>query len=441
MSNAATTVPTQTTSFRNQWPIIVLWATSLVSIMGNTLSAIAVPWFVLETTGSASRTGVSAAVTVIPLIIAMFLGGALVDRVSYKGLSVVSDLLSAVTVAAIPIFHFTTGLSFGGLLILMFVGAILDGPGGTAREAMIPPLSTLTGVSIERINANFGMIRAASGLFAAPFAGLMIAWLGPVDVLWFNAGTFVFSALMVLAFIPRFQRVGELGATFVGDVKAGMNYVASNRLIRTLILGALAINFLVAPMFGVAIPWFANQELQSVRALGVMMGGQALGALVGAYLFGRFASVLPRRTFLVAALLLIAVPLYPLTFATTLPVAVASLIVFGAGSGLVNPMLVTFLQLSTPSPLIGRVMGIFASGAMLAQPLGFLLGGLMITQFGYRDSMLSIAIGSTLVCVVLGLNRVLHQLDVLPTEPSAVEPDPGPRTVNAAARVSDARIG
>ncbi|HYJ13562.1 MAG TPA: MFS transporter, partial [Thermomicrobiales bacterium] len=388
MSSPITTPSVRPASIRRQWPIIVLWASSLVSIFGNTLTAIAVPWFVLETTGSASRTGITAAITVIPLIIAMFLGGALVDRVSYKGLSVMSDLASAVTVAAIPVFSFTTGLSFGGLLVLMFLGAMLDGPGGTARMAMVPPLSAATGVPIERINANFGMIQAASGLFAAPFAGLMIAWFGPVDVLWFNAGTFLFSALMVLAFIPRIQRVAEASASFLGDVRAGITYVMNQRLIRTLIFGALSINFLMAPMFGVAIPWFANQELQSVRSLGIMMGGEALGALVGAFLYGRFSGVVPRRTFLVAALLLIALPLFPLTFASTLPVAATSLAVLGMGSGMVNPMIVSFLHLSTPSALIGRVIGIFASGAMLAQPLGFLLGGVLISQLGYRESML-----------------------------------------------------
>jgi MFS family permease len=406
--------------------------------MGNTLTAIAVPWFVLETTGSASRTGITTAVTVIPLIVTMFLGGALVDRMSYKGLSVGSDLLSALTVAAIPIFYFSIGLSFGGLLALMFLGAILDGPGSTAREAMIPPLSAITGVPIERINANFGMIRAASSLFAAPFAGVAIAWLGPVDVLWFNAATFLFSALMILAFVPRFQRMGEISASFLGDVRTGTRYVTNSPLIRTLIGGALFINFLMAPMFGVAIPWFANQELHSVRSLGVMMGGQAFGALCGAFLYGRFSSQLRRRTFLVAALLLVAIPLYPLAFATTLPVAAASLVLVGAGSGMVNPMLISFLQLSTPPALIGRVMGIFASGAMLAQPLGLLLGGVMVAQLGYRESMLAIATGSTLVCAVLGLNRVLYLLDVLPEEPATVAPQQVAGPVLASTRGSDA---
>lgn len=170
-------------------PIRVLLLTSLVSILGNQLTGLAVPWFVLETTNSASKTGITAAVTVLPVVVATFFGGALVDRTGYRGLSVFSDLTSAVTVAAVPFFYLTTGLNFPGLLVLMFLGAILDAPGSTARQAMIPQLAQRSGIPLERINADFGMIGAASSLFAAPLAGLLIAWLGPVTVLWFNAGT------------------------------------------------------------------------------------------------------------------------------------------------------------------------------------------------------------------------------------------------------------
>lgn len=289
-----------------------------MSIFGNTLTALAVPWFVLETTGSASRTGITAAVTIIPIVIANFFGGALVDRTGSRALSIFADLVSAATVAAIPLLYLTIGLNFGGLLLLMFLGAVFDAPGHTARTAMVPPLSKITGVPLERINANFGMIAAASSLFSAPLAGILIAWLGPINVLWFNAGTFVFSSLAVLLVVPWLERPTPSGESFLADVRSGLDYVRNHALIRTLILGALAINFLFAPLFGVAVPYFANQELGSVRAFGIMLGGEGLGALAGADLFGRLEGRVKRRTFLVAALACLASPLLPLAFSTNL---------------------------------------------------------------------------------------------------------------------------
>jgi len=409
---------------RNRLPFLALFAANTVSIFGNALTSLAIPWFVLETTGSASRTGITAAVTIIPVVIAQFFGGALVDRVSYRALSIAADLASAATVATIPLLYLTTGLNFAGLLVLMFLGAILDAPGHTARTAMVPPLSKLTGIPLERINANFGMIAAASSLFSAPLAGVLVAWLGPMHVLWFNAGTFVFSSLAVLFFIPRLGRPAPSGDSFLRDVRSGLAYVRNHALVRTLILGALSINFLFAPLFGVAIPWFANQELGSVRALGIMLGGEGLGALAGAYLFGRFGARLERRTFLVVALACLTAPLFPLAFSSSLWLSSTLLVSIGVGSGLVNPMLGTFLQVTTPEHYMGRVMGLVGAGAMVAQPLGLLLGGPMIVLIGFTGSVAVIAGLTCVVATALALSPVMRELDnAKPAKPAQFDTD------------------
>ncbi len=417
---------TEQARFGQKAPIQALWIASLVSIFGNSLTAIAVPWFVLETTGSASRTGITAAVTIIPIVIANFFGGALVDRTGYRALSIFSDLVSAATVAAIPLLYLTTGLSFAGLLALMFLGAIFDAPGHTARTAMVPPLSKMTGIPLERINANFGMIAAASALFSAPLAGILIAWLGPMNVLWFNAGTFIFSSLAVLVFIPRLERPAPSGESFLRDVQSGLAYVRNHALIRTLTLGALAINFLFAPLFGIAIPFFANQELQSVRALGIMLGGEGLGALTGAYLFGRFGGRLKRRTFLIVALACLTAPLFPLAFSSSLWVSTGLLVSIGVGSGLVNPMLGTFLQLTTPEQFMGRVMGLVAAGAMVAQPAGLLLGGSLIGLTGFTTFTVAMAGLTTVVATALAISPALRGLDAI--EPEDLVPSGSPTT-------------
>jgi len=410
-ASTAPAITAEPVRFGRKTPIQALWIASLVSIFGNSLTALAVPWFVLETTGSASRTGITAAVTIIPIVIANFFGGALVDRTGYRVLSIFSDLVSAATVAAIPLLYLTTGLNFAGLLVLMFLGAIFDAPGHTARTAMVPPLSKITGIPLERINANFGMIAAASSLFSAPLAGLLIAWLGPMEVLWFNAGTLVFSSLAVLLFIPRIERPAPSGESFLRDVRSGLAYVRNHALVRTLTLGALAINFLFAPLFGIAIPYFANQELQSVRALGIMLGGEGLGALAGAYLFGRFGGRLKRRTFLIAALCFLTAPLFPLAFSSSLWISTGLLVSVGVGSGLVNPMIGTFLQLTTPERFMGRVMGLVMAGAMVAQPAGLLLGGSAIALMGFTGFTVLMASLSCAVALAIAISPALRGLD------------------------------
>jgi hypothetical protein len=69
---------------KNSLPIIALFTANAISLTGNVLTAIAVPWFVLQTTGSATRTGITGFFTVLPVVLAGFFGGTLVDKLGYK---------------------------------------------------------------------------------------------------------------------------------------------------------------------------------------------------------------------------------------------------------------------------------------------------------------------------------------------------------------------
>ena len=97
---------------RTSLPLYFLFAANAISMVGNVLANIAIPWFVLQTTGSAVQTGITGFFTILPVVIAGLLGGALIDRLGYKRTSIIADLASGFTVALIPIFYFTIGLPF-----------------------------------------------------------------------------------------------------------------------------------------------------------------------------------------------------------------------------------------------------------------------------------------------------------------------------------------
>src|SRR5574339_1111309 len=106
---------------KNSFPIISLFVANAISLVGNMLSAIAIPWFVLQPTGSATQTGVTGFFTILPVVLAGFLGGTLVDRLGYKRTSIIADIASGVTTALIPLLYFTIGLEFWGLMVLVFL--------------------------------------------------------------------------------------------------------------------------------------------------------------------------------------------------------------------------------------------------------------------------------------------------------------------------------
>ena len=123
---------------KNQRPLIGLLSANAISQFGNTFSLIAIPWFVLETTGSASQTGITVATGVVPFVIVGMLSGSIVERIGYKRSSVISDVLSFVSALLIPVLYLTRGLEFWQLLLLVFIGAFFDSPGISARQRMSP---------------------------------------------------------------------------------------------------------------------------------------------------------------------------------------------------------------------------------------------------------------------------------------------------------------
>ena len=165
--------PPLTGQHTDRWPVIWMLTANLISNLGNSIVMLAIPWFVLQTTGSAGKMGIVAAASVAPLILSTFIGGTLTDRMSHRQLATFADVLSGLSVAAIPALHFTTGLNLWTLIGLVFAGAIFDGPGMNARQAMIQ-LADRAGISLERV-IRIRHWPLADGLLGAPAAGALIA--------------------------------------------------------------------------------------------------------------------------------------------------------------------------------------------------------------------------------------------------------------------------
>ena len=145
-------------------PLYALYVADVISLAGNAVAQLAIPWFVLTTTGSAWLTALAVFFTFLPIVLAGFLGGVIVDRLGFRTTSIVADLASSGAVAAIPLLHATVGIELLQLMALVFVGALLDAPGATARAALLPDLVELAGVRMERASGIRGAIQqSASG--------------------------------------------------------------------------------------------------------------------------------------------------------------------------------------------------------------------------------------------------------------------------------------
>lgn len=382
-------------------PLFALLAANAVSMTGNVFTLIAIPWFVLQTTGSPSQTGLTSAVAALPFVIAGLFGGTLVDRVGFRQMSIISDLASSVTTALIPLLYLTTGLEFWQLLALVFLGGLLDTPGGTARSSLLPDLAILAGMRLERVNAIEQTVQRGSYMLGAPLAGVIIAATSTTSALWFNAGSFIVSAAIVALLIPaavatrartttETEPEGSAVSRYVTDLGDGLRFIRRDPLMMAIVIGIALTNFLDA-MISLIYPAYAERVFGSAFDLGLLLAVFGVGAVSSTLLFAAIGHRLPRRETYIGCFVLSSVMLFPL--ALTPPLLICAIAMFGKGigAGPLNPILMTISQERIPVEMRGRVLGVLTSLAWIAIPVGRLGGGYLIEGIGLIPTLIIVA--------------------------------------------------
>jgi MFS family permease len=403
-------------------PLYALFVADAVSLAGNAVAQLAIPWFVLVTTGSPALTGLAVFFNFLPIVIAAFFGGVIVDRLGFRTTSVIADLASGTAVAGIPALQLTVGIELWQLMALVFLGALLDAPGTTARQALFPDVVELGGVGMERASGIRSAIRGGSLLIGAPVGGILVAEFGATTALWLDAASFLVSAALVAGIVPAARRQPEAEPTprrYLAELSEGIEFIRRRRLVRAIVVTVLITNFLDAP-FPVVMPVFAREAFGSAVDLGLMFGVFGGCALVGSLVFSAVGHRLPRRlTFVVC--FFVAAPVY-LVLATLppLPVTLAALAVGGLAGGPINPLLGTLLYELVPTELRGRVLGAITAGAWAAIPAGVLLGGLVVDAVGVGWTLLAIGVFYVSVTGYGFFNPAFREMDA----PRTCEPGP-----------------
>jgi MFS family permease len=366
-------------------------ASEAVSITGNRLTQLAIPWFVLQTTGSVAQTGLVAFFSLLPFVLSSALGGVFVDRLGYRRASVAADLASGASVLCVPLLYHTVGLPLAALLALVFAGALLDAPGVTAREALLPDLVKLAGTTLERGTSLHDGVSRAANMVGAPLSGVLIALLGPANVLILDAATFVVSALLMRAFVPAPPPRHEDAAAepYFAQLREGFAYLWRTPLVRAVVVMVLITNMLDAAMGGVLMPVYADRVLDSIVALGLMSGGMGLTAFLGTLVFAWIGHRLPRVSTLVAGFTLGGPSRF--FFLAALPgagPAIAGFTIAGIGIGPINPILGTLQYERVPERLRARVFGAVSAGVMAGAPVGALLGAGLVELIGLQETFL-----------------------------------------------------
>jgi MFS family permease len=403
--------PSGIASRRDKAGIIALLSANAISLTGNQVTMFALPWFVLETTDSAAQTALVAATQMAAFLLAAIAGGVVVDRFGPKWLSVVSDLASGLSIAAIPILMHTIGLRLWQVLVLAFLGAILDSPGGNARYGIVTDLIDLTGWRPERVYSAFSSADGVARIFGPILAGGLIAWIGAVNALWVDAASFAVSALLITVLVPLTTRPLRPESTFMGDVQAGWEYLRSRALLIRFFSLIVCVNLTAVPLAAVVIPKIAHDHYGSSRIGGVMLAADGIGVILGGLVFGIIGRRLTAYRSMLVALVLLFLSMLLLSGLFPVPISVAALALTGIGFGVMVPNNQTVFRRITDVEFRGRLLGLRDAVVGISSPMMVVIVGLLLDLSPVRLVIMLLALINLGVVVWYLRESVFAQLN------------------------------
>jgi MFS family permease len=420
---------------------------SVISLLGDQMTMIALPWLVLKLTGDTLALGLVIALMSIPRALFILIGGALVDRYSPKRVLMLSKYANAVLLALLallvlnvdraPTVALSDALSLTialtPQLTLHLIYALALGI-GLAQAFSIPSGTSIMPLAIppEHLQAANGMmmgLRQVSMLVGPLLAAGLLALAGDgkgaisdgrglalafgIDCFSFLLSAWTLSHVRGLR--TTSQHAAPPGAAASGaassvampqsvlrSVGAGLRMVWDDVPLRMCLIYWGTVSLLIGGAMQVAIPVLAS-DLHGASTLGVMMGAHGAGTLLGMGIAAKFGARLRFAEFGVMILLVDAVAgllVAPLGLVHAVWQACLLMLTLGLLAGFMQINVFTWIQRRVPPHMMGRAMSIFMFIFMGLAPLSAAATGWLLTLITL--SQLFLAGGIILVVFAAG---------------------------------------
>lgn len=397
---------------------IAFVASGALSLLGNSVAAVVLPLVLLATTGDVLAAGALALACAIPQVAAGTLGGAILDRFNRRTVSIISDIISALCVVALPIVHMTVGLSFGWFVLFGILGAIGDIPGMTARDTLLPSVVKHDKLDLQRF---MGISQSMDGLITVigpAAAALSMGYLGSINALWFTAAMSGCAALATM-FIPHAvgkapldekpENALQLVKAAAYSTKNGLKVLFRNdAIVRFSIVFSLLVIMVMGGWQGLVLPAYFT-EIGKPELLGYVVSAMAFGALAGSVMYAALTKKLSRRTWYVASLLGMAVGICIMGALPTYPLLLAGSALLGFASGPVSALLNFHMFDRIPDESLGGAMGSLNSLMLIVAPVAIFTASVLVTNFGVSSTAIGVAAAWLAVSVYALIAKAMRE--------------------------------
>jgi predicted MFS family arabinose efflux permease len=361
--------------WRNRSLVGVLTA-ELVSLTGSSMTFVALPFFVLITTGSTAKMGWALAAEMLPIAIFGIPAGTVIAKLGAKKTMLISDAARGPLMLVIPILHHYGDLSFAALLGTTFAIGIFAAPYFASSRLIVPEVAGEDEQAVASVNAVLSGANQLTQLAGPVLAGVLIGLFGASTVLVVDGCTYIFSFLVILTVVRAGKRV-EAAAQQKG-VFSGLKFLLGDSLLGPMVIAACAINFVAQGIvLGVqAIDYFRYNA--SGHVVGILFAGFGIGALAGAIVAQQLTQKVPLLKLAAVAIVAMPLPLFLLSPTTPWPAATVIIAGFAFFTPLVNAPVIGILTVRTPAELRPKVMTAVMTVATMAGPFGFIVAGYLL---------------------------------------------------------------
>jgi MFS family permease len=360
--------------------LLALTTAELISQLGSSFSGLALPWFVLVTTGSTSRMGIVFAAELLPFVLFGLHAGVVVDRLGPRTTMLISDLARAPVIALVPFLHSVGGLSYGIILVVAFVQGLFSTAYFTCQRALIPAIVGTDEQTVSRANT---FLEGATNFtnFAGPaIAGVLIALIGAANVMWVDAVSFLASFVLVGLFVRVVRVVHDRDEA--GGLWAGLAYIARDSFVRRAVLSPFLFGASF-PLVFASFPVIAYRDYHhNARVAGLLLAAYGGGSVVGSFATYAVLARFKATAIAITACVGIAAPFWLLVPHFPLAVMVAALAVIGFSNPMTNAPYFGILTTRVPPALFPKVLQAIIVSNQVIRPLAYGTAGFLFASLG-----------------------------------------------------------
>ena len=345
-----------------------------ISLLGDQFYLVALPWLVLQQTGSAAVMGAILMAGAIPRALLMLMGGAVSDRMSARKIMIATAMARTICVTVIGVLVWLRVLQTWELYANAVAFGVADAFAAPAQTAYMPSLLKREQlVAASSVSQSTAQITTIVGPIPAGFVikVLGVAWAFFVDAISF---LFIIGALWKLSDPPKSQTARK---AMLHSIVEGIAYVGKDVQLRSLMLLAMILNFCIAGPVSIGLAYLTKTRFGSPADYGIVISAVAGGSLLGALLAGVW-KIRHRGVMILLVSLALGVCLGSIGLLGKMWSIASVLLIMGAAAGMVNIHIGAWIMQRIDVTVRGRVASVLMLASYGITPISLAVAGFLV---------------------------------------------------------------